>query len=67
MEVQIDGVRYVRADQQPNDKAMDLLRQVYGRLWGEAHYDPTNKSTQQFAEPLAKLMGEANDILKFKA
>lgn len=66
MTVLIDGVRYVPADMQPQDAAMRLLNQVYGRLWAEAHYDALNVSTQAFAEPLAALMSEANKLMGFK-
>lgn len=66
MEVMIDGKRYVPADMSPPAEAMKLLAQVYGRLWTEAYYDAFNKSTEDFARPLAELMSKANDVLGFK-
>lgn len=66
IEVRIDGVLYVRADQQPMESAMNLLREVYGALWGEAYYDAYNERTRDFAKPLADKMSEANKILRFK-
>lgn len=53
--------------QQTEDVAMNLLREVYGRLWCEAYYDPFAEQTRDFARPLADLMGKANEILRFKA
>jgi hypothetical protein len=64
MEVLIDGKRYI--EESDFNEAMRLLREVYGALWTEAHYDPYNESTQKFATPLADKMREANRLLHFK-
>ena len=65
-EVLIDGVRYVPAEEHPAEEAMKLLRDVYGSLWIEAYYDPTNEMTRRFAQPLADKMRDANKVLGFK-
>ena len=65
MEVNIDGVRYVPADDKPEEEALKILATVYGMLWME-NVDPTSEEIAAFAIPLAKVMGEANKILKFK-
>lgn len=66
MKVTIDGKEYVPAEASSDATAMRLLAEVYGALWTEAFYDPYNAATQQFAEPLARKLGEANQILKFR-
>lgn len=65
MKVIIDGVRYY-PEESEDKEARRLLSEVYGRLWTEAFRDPTNEVTREFAVPLAKLMGQANKILRFK-
>ena len=47
-------------------EAYKLLEEVYGVLWCESSYDPTNEQLQKFCKPLAGKMMRANDILEFK-
>lgn len=66
-EVNIDGVRYVPSRKRPlHDEERKLLSEVFGQLWTEAYYDPTNESTRKFAQPLADKMSELNKLLGFK-
>jgi hypothetical protein len=67
--VTIDGVDYSPVSFVSGEdftEAWSLLAGVYGSLWTEAHYDPLNESTKQFAMPLAEKMKRANEILRFK-
>ena len=48
------------------DKEKQLLAEVYGKLWMEAHYDPDSEQTQKFSAPLSDKMQELNKTLKFK-
>ena len=43
-----------------------LLCELYGKIWCEACYDPTNRERQAFASELLPLIKQANDLLEFK-
>ena len=66
--VRIDGVTYAPVPDSADeiDKAMALLREVYGTLWIEAYYDGMSEQTRRFAQPLSDLMSKANKTLHFK-
>ncbi len=66
MRVIIDGQVYVPQCDVMSQEVRNALSFVYGRLWTEAYYDPRNKATCEFAQPLADKMCELNGILKFK-
>lgn len=66
--VLLDGRRYVPVNEEgPDAEAMKLLNDVFGSLWMEAYYDPTNDATRTFAAPLADKMSKLNSILGFKS
>lgn len=48
------------------DPVLAALREVYGTLWTEAHYDAECEKTKAFATPLVTKMQTANAVLKFK-
>ena len=72
LNVLIDGVIYIPeferivSDSDLGKEVVSILRNIYGSLWIEAYYDPTNKTIQEFATPLAKKMSRLNEILAFK-
>lgn len=45
---------------------MRALGELYGIVWCEACYDPTNASTEAFARRLLPHIQQANTILQFK-
>jgi hypothetical protein len=65
--VVLDGIHYVPAERPPLlEDAAKLLAEVYGVLWTEVCYDPTNEHTREFAKPLLDKMAEANKLLGFR-
>lgn len=63
--VVINGVPW-KPESELDNEVRALLNEVYGALWTEAYYDPYNKSTQEFARPLAEKMTRLNKLLHFK-
>jgi len=66
MKVVIDGVDYTPRETVIPARVYQLLSQLHGIVWTEAHYDPTNERTKEFALRLSPLMQELNQFLKFK-
>ena len=42
------------------------LSKLYGHIWCEAVYDPTNESTKKLCAEMLPLIQQANKILHFK-
>jgi len=67
MKVEIDGVDYVPRNDTPlNDEVMGLLRDLYGKIWTEACYDPDNMQSEKYARRLLPGIQKLNELLHFK-
>ena len=64
----IEGTLYYRHPGIPlSQEAKELLSDLYGVLWMEAFYDPSNEITKAWARRHVGKMKRLNEILGFKA
>ena len=60
--------RLLRDRRAVDEQTLQLLCDVYHKLWSTAYYNPTNRNSvlEEFAQPLAEKMRQANEVLRFK-
>ena len=64
--IKIDLTEHNLIKQENLKEAFKLLHDLYGEIWCEACYDPTNKQYQEFANKLLPYISKANKLLGFK-
>jgi len=64
--IDIDEHKHDLVNQQDLMQAKTLLAKLYGEIYIEACYDPSNEDTKTYAEGLLPTIQELNKILHFK-
>lgn len=66
MKVEIDGIEYVPRNTVISDRVMKVLNKLYGKMYIEGYYDPTNDERRKMAKEIFVKLDFLNRELKFK-